>query len=135
MRLVRSGFECATTLTNSERLFGAIPTLRGCNPKRPIIFPVYASPLLFAYIRCLHRNHRSARGATLGNGGWLTPFHVGTCTRPDAPRFARPTNGYITRQPQSEASGMAGVCFCCVRQTLTEYRICCILYRTKQITI
>ena len=95
-------------LTNSERHFEAIPALRGCDPKRPITFPVYASPLLFAYVRSFHRNHRSAKGATLGNGGWLTPFHVRTFTRPDTPRFARRTNTDITRQTQSVAAGMVG---------------------------
>ena len=114
MRQVHLGFVRVTTLTNSEQHFEAIPTLRGCNPKRPITFPVYASPLLFAYVRSLNRKHRSARGATLGNGGWLTPYHVGTCTRPDAPRFARRSNTNITRQSQSEerAAGTAGCMLC-----------------------
>ncbi len=63
-------------LTNSERHFEAIPALRGCDPKRPITFPVYALPLLFAYVRSSHRNHRSARGTTLGTGGWLTLIEI-----------------------------------------------------------
>lgn len=72
MRPVRLGFTRVTTLANPERLFEAIPALRGCIPIRSMTYPVYASPLLFACSLSSHRSHRSARGATLGNGGWLT---------------------------------------------------------------
>jgi len=54
-------------------LFEAIPSLRNYVSKRPITYPVYASPLLFTNAPVFNnRKHRSARGATLGNGGWLT---------------------------------------------------------------
>jgi len=104
LRLVHLGFARVTILTNSERHFEAMSALRGCDPKRPITFPVLgcksrqfsASPLLFAYVLSFHRNHRSAKGATLGNGGWLTPYHVRTFTRPDTPRFALRTNTELT---------------------------------------
>jgi len=33
---------------------------------------VYASPLLYTHAPDSFPEHRSARGATLGNGGWLT---------------------------------------------------------------
>jgi len=72
MRPVRLGFTHVTTLTNPERPFEAIPALRGCDPSRPATYPVYASPLLYTNNPDSFPEHRSARCATLGNGGWLT---------------------------------------------------------------
>jgi hypothetical protein len=94
------------------RLFEAIPALRGCVPIRSMTYPVYASPLLFACDHSSLRGCRSARGATLGNGGWLDPYHAGTFTRPDAPRFARRANA------EPNAQGKASE----VRPSLVAFR-------------
>jgi len=53
MRLGRLGFTHVTTLADPERLFEAIPALRGCVPIRSMTYPVYASPLLFACVAVL----------------------------------------------------------------------------------
>ncbi|MBT8128161.1 MAG: hypothetical protein KJP15_11810 [Gammaproteobacteria bacterium] len=55
-------------------------------------YPVYASRLLFANEPEPFPEHRSARGATLGNGGWLA------VTMPELPpdRMHRPLRGVLT---------------------------------------
>ena len=92
-----------TTLTNPERLFEAIPALRVYVPIRLATYPVRPQEVPLGY--ALHLScspvsqslplHRSARGATLGNGGWLTLTMPGLS--PDQMRTAsRRANARIT---------------------------------------